>query len=225
MRLLLASTSPRRQALIKLLGLPWEVRVAPVDESSVDHADPATNAIQTALLKASALVKQLKGEESQQETGKTIIVAADTIVTLDGCVLNKPASPEEARRMLMMLRGRVHQVHSGLAIILLPGEKSLTDVATINVPMRTYDDLEIESYVATGDPLDKAGAYAIQHPGFKPVSGLSDCYAAVVGLPLCHLARNLMHLGILPIADVPANCQDFHEYQCPVYSEILSGNM
>jgi septum formation protein len=90
--------------------------------------------------------------------------------------------------------------------------------------MRRYSPAEVERYVASGDPLDKAGAYAIQHPGFRPVSGLSDCYAAVVGLPLCHLARALGRLGVQVPGDVAGLCQAHHRYHCPVFEEILRGS-
>ena len=87
--------------------------------------------------------------------------------------------------------------------------------------MRAYSDEEIQSYVATGDPLDKAGAYAIQHPEFHPVAHMDGCYASVMGLPLCHVVKLMRRMGIHPNADVPINCQKLLEYDCPVYRDIL----
>ena len=87
--------------------------------------------------------------------------------------------------------------------------------------MRNYSSTEIEDYVATGDPLDKAGSYAIQHPDFQPVKDLAGCYATVVGLPLCHLVRSLGRLGVKASGEVPSSCQEYHEYQCPVFKQIL----
>ena len=97
----------------------------------------------------------------------------------------------------------------------------MTDVCVTDVPMRAYSDEEIEAYVATGDPLDKAGAYAIQHADFNPVIDMKGCYASVMGLPLCHVTRLLRQMEVATGADVPANCQSFLSYACPVFAEIL----
>jgi len=214
MELILASASPRRQELIPFLGLPWRVMVARVDEESVSHPDPALDVIATARLKAAEVV-------SRAPAG-ALVIAADTTVVLDGLRLNKPADPEEAREMLRRLRGRTHHVHTGIVVVDKDRDRWISDVATVEVPMRDYSPSEIDAYVASGDPLDKAGAYAIQHPGFHPVTQLSDCYAAVVGLPLCHLARALRHLGPPVNGDVAARCQEHHRYPCPVFERILN---
>jgi MAF protein len=213
MTLILASGSPRRQELIQLLGQPWQVIVADVDESSIDHPDPAVNVIQTAQLKAEAV--------SLLAPANAVIIAADTIVVLDNQVLGKPAGEEEARTMLRQLRGRNHQVFTGLTIINKASGQTVTDAAAIDVPMRDYSDQEIESYIATGDPLDKAGSYAIQHPGFQPVTDFSGCFAGVVGLPLCHLVRSLRKCDIAIEMDIAAVCQAHHRYDCPVFETIL----
>jgi len=99
----------------------------------------------------------------------------------------------------------------------------LTDVCVTDVPMRNYSDEEIHAYVATGDPLDKAGAYAIQHADFNPVIDMQGCYASVMGLPLCHVTRLLREMDIEPGADLPANCQSFLNYACPAFARILRG--
>ncbi len=213
MALILASGSPRRQELIQLLGLPWQVIVADVDESSVDHPDPAINVILTAQLKAEAV--------SSLAPADGIIIAADTIVVLDGQVLGKPPGEAAARIMLQKLRGRTHQVFTGLTIINKITKQIVTDVAAIDVPMRDYSDREIEAYIATGDPFDKAGAYAIQHLGFHPVADFSGCFAGVVGLPLCHLVRSLRKSGVTVQIDIANVCQRHNNYQCPVFEDIL----
>lgn len=210
--LVLASSSPRRHRLIQLVKMPYRIQAADVDESSVDHSDPAMNVAQTASLK-SAYVSKRSGLNK-------VIIGADTTVALDGRMLNKPANELEAKEMLMALRGRTHQVHTGISLVDNATGRSVVDVCTVDVPMRRYDAFEVDAYISTGDPLDKAGAYAIQHPDFQPVEGLSGCFAAVVGLPLCHLVRSLRHLGTTVDADVPAACQKHHDYQCDVFESI-----
>ena len=125
--------------------------------------------------------------------------------------------------MLQRLRGHRHQVYTAIALLRLADQKLVTDLCSTPVPMRSYSDAEIEAYVTSGDPLDKAGAYAIQHPGFHPVEALAGCYASVMGLPLCHLVRSLRRLGITPPGDVPVACQTSLNYVCPVYQTILTG--
>lgn len=101
------------------------------------------------------------------------------------------------------------------------GQRLRSDLCVTDVPMRAYSEQEISAYVRTGDPLDKAGAYAIQHPGFQPVAAMAGCYASVMGLPLCHLTRLLREFDLQPRTDLPAGCQAFLQYDCPVYSSIL----
>lgn len=186
---------------------------ADVDESSIDHPDPAINVVQTAQLKAEAVCPLVPDD--------AVIVAADTIVVLDNELLGKPAGKAQAKEMLRKLRGRTHQVFTGLTIINKVTGQRVTDVAAIDVPMRHYSDEEIEAYTATGDPLDKAGSYAIQHPGFQPVIDFSGCFAGVVGLPLCHLVRALRKCGVSTAVDIAAVCQTYHHYDCPVFKAIL----
>jgi predicted house-cleaning NTP pyrophosphatase (Maf/HAM1 superfamily) len=125
--------------------------------------------------------------------------------------------------MLQQLRGHAHQVHTGIAVLDPASGRLLSDVCTTDVPMREYDDGEIDEYVRSGDPFDKAGAYAIQHAGFRPVQGLHGCYASVMGLPLCHLLRLLTRLEVEPQSDLPSRCQTHLKYTCPVSSAILRG--
>lgn len=200
--------------MIRLLGLPFELLPADVDEDQVTDPDPAINVVQTAWLKLRAV--------SVAISEPAIIVAADTTVSIDGQMLNKPHDPEDARRMLRLLRGRTHQVHTGLALLDTAGNRSVDDLVTIDVPMRAYSDGEIDAYVASGDPLDKAGAYAIQHAWFQPVASMSGCYAGVVGLPLCHLARSLRALGVHIPVQIATQCQAHFDYQCPIHERVLS---
>ena len=138
-------------------------------------------------------------------------------------ILGKPKDPADAVQMLKNLRGRKHQVYTGLAAIKLSSGQMLTDLCVTEVPMRNYTDTEIEAYVQTGDPLDKAGAYAIQDTRFQPVENMKGCFASVMGLPLCHLVRVLAKMGITPNLDVPTNCQTYLKYSCPVSADILRG--
>jgi septum formation protein len=213
MILILASASPRRQELMPLLGHPWVVIVANVDETSISHPDPAQEVVQTAQLKATAVATDFPGN--------AVIIAADTMVVLDDQKLNKPIDKEDAKRMLKTLRGRTHQVHTGVVVLNTQTGQTVTDVATIDVPMRDYCQAEIDAYVDTGDPLDKAGSYAIQHPEFRPVTELTGCFSGVVGMPLCHLTKALRKIGVDISVDVPGACQSHHRYICPIYSEIL----
>lgn len=213
--LILASASPRRRALIQLFGLSTTIWTADVDESQIDHPDPARNAMETALLKAEAVAAQVHEA--------ALVIGADTIVALGGEMLGKPRDSAEAHHMLHRLCGRTHQVHTGIAVIDAATDRRYLDVATVDVPMRAYSPAEVAAYVASGDPLDKAGAYAIQHPEFQPVLTLSGCYAGVVGLPLCHLGRALRHFGAPIDQEIAQRCQAYHTYTCPIWSQVWAG--
>jgi septum formation protein len=213
--LLLASNSPRRRQLLGLTGWTFSVKPAEVDETPQLGELPGTYVTRLAADKARAA--------GSLASPGTLIIGADTTVADGNLILGKPADAAEARDMLSRLRGRIHQVYTALAIYEVETEWLETDLCVTRVPMRDYSDLEIEQYIATGDPLDKAGAYAIQHPGFHPVVGLRGCYACVVGLPLCHLQRSLSKFGVVPFEDVPQACQAALSYECPVFSQILRG--
>ncbi len=211
--LLLASSSPRRRELLSLIGLPFDTLSADIDETP-RLGEPAHEYVVR-------LAESKARRVAEQTTSAQVIVAADTVVVDGKVFLGKPADRLEAKRMLRQLRGRVHQVYTGIAVWSMADQRRAFDVCMTDVPMRWYSDEEIEAYVASGDPLDKAGAYAIQHPGFRPVERLSGCYAGVMGLPLCHLTRQLRQMGVIPPVDVPAACQSFLGYVCPVYQQIL----
>jgi septum formation protein len=201
--LILASASPRRQALIRLLGYLTVVHVPDVDEDSIVDPDPALNVVETARLKAEAIAATV--------TGDAIIVAADTTVALGQEMLNKPADPADAGLMLQRLRGRTHQVHTGIVVVSLPDQRTATAVSSTDVTMRTYSDAEIDAYVRSGDPLDKAGAYAIQNSAFRPVASLAGCFTGVMGLSLCRLCQALQALGV----PAPLDVADHDTTHCP----------
>jgi MAF protein len=136
-------------------------------------------------------------------------------------ILGKPVDRRDAKRILRQLRGHIHQVYSAVAVLRAADGQLWTDVCQTDVPMRIYLDEEIESYVASGDPMDKAGAYAIQHRKFCPVENIQGCYANVVGLPLCHLTRVMRKMNIHPMNDIPDKCQTMLHYECSVYESYL----
>lgn len=214
MRLVLASASPRRRALLHLFGLSFDIVAADVDEDSAETADAAESARVIALLKAQTV--------AATTPDGALVIGSDTHVAVDGVSLGKPRDSADARAMLRLLRGRVHQVHTGIAVIDTTTSATWTDVATIDVPMRNYSDAEIDAYIAGGDPFDKAGGYGIQHPDFQPVARLHGCFAGVMGLPLCHLARILRRCGVTWPADIAATCQMYNQFECPVFESILS---
>jgi MAF protein len=159
-----------------VLASPFELRVAQVDESPLPGERPEPHVRRLALAKAGAIAA------GRAEPG--LVIGADTIVVFEGQVLGKPKSPEAARETLLRLRGRRHEVVTGLAMVDCGSGQSRVATATTGVWMRPYSEAEIEAYVASGDPMDKAGAYAIQHTGFRPVARLEGSETNVIGLPL-----------------------------------------
>jgi MAF protein len=212
--IVLASGSPRRRELMALLGLDYRVMAADVDERAGAAETPADLAGRLSRAKALAVAGSV-------ECG--VIIAADTIVVLDGAILGKPAGPDEARRMLRALRGRPHLVLTAIALARRPDGALLSAVVETPVTMRPYRDAEIEAYVASGDPLDKAGAYAIQHSGFNPAARIEGCYANVVGFPLCHVYRALRRLGVDAAGRPVAGCRAATGYACAYYPHVLDG--
>ena len=207
--IILASASPRRRELFALLGLPFRAGKAEVDESSHPRESPQEMAARLALSKARAVAGLYQ----------VPVVGCDTVVTIGGESLGKPLDAEEARRMLASLRGRTHTVYTGIAVVGKGHE--VVQVVETPVTMRDYTNQELGAYIASGDPLDKAGAYGIQHPTFRPVASWEGCYANVMGLPLCHLARALGAWSITPPADVPTACQAHTGQPCRAFRTIL----
>lgn len=214
-KILLASNSPRRRELMGLGAWTFTVSVSGVDETQRPGEPPGDYVLRLAEDKARAALSHASPAD--------VILAADTTVVDGATLLGKPADAAEATLMLRQLRGRVHQVYTGLALIHVSTGRMLRDLCVTDVPMRDYSDGEIDRYVRSGDPLDKAGAYAIQHDQFHPVSGLAGCYASVMGLPLCHLLRLLAQLNPVQDRDLPSRCQAYLNYRCPVSEAILRG--
>ena len=209
--LILASNSPRRSELLGLFSLPFCVIPADIDEDQRAGEPPLAYVQRMAYQKALAIAGEHTG----------LVIAADTIVVDEGALLGKPQSQSEARWMLAQLRGRVHQVHTHIAIVDPNTGHSSDAVCSTDVPMRAYSDVEIDAYITTGDPMDKAGAYGIQNGDFHPVEELQGCFASVMGLPLCHLAVGLRLFGMEVMDGLPERCQAFLGYECPVFSAIL----
>lgn len=219
---ILASNSPRRKELLRLTGLGYRIAPANVDETPNPGEPADAYVLRMAEEKACAAAEVVA---TSQNEGREWIIAADTTVADEGQILGKPQDTLEAFAMLSQLRGREHQVHTAVAVYRRDTHQLETALATTQVPMRNYSDEEIHAYIATGDPFDKAGSYAIQHPGFHPANRLTGCYANVVGLPLCHLERVLRILGFTPTADIPAACQSTLGYTCTVYPQVQKGEL
>lgn len=201
--LILASGSPRRRALLAALGLTFAVDSADVDETPLPGESPGALVCRLCRAKAEAVALRHPG---------AVVLAADTVVALQGTLLGKPADSEEAAAILRALRNRTHQVHTAVCVA-RDGELTAR-LCVCDVTMRAYSDAEIAAYVATGDPLDKAGAYAIQHPAFSPVARWEGCYAGIMGLPLRLAADLLRAAGVAVPADVAAACEALSGQRC-----------
>lgn len=199
----LASKSPRRRQLLASLGLDFTVDAPDVDETPLPGEAPDVLVCRLCQAKAEAATERHPGE---------IVLAADTLVVLEGSLLGKPADPLEAVAMLTALRDRVHLVYT--AVCVMNGEVAETRVSATDVKMRRYTDDEIEAYVETGDPLDKAGAYGIQDPQFAPVESWDGCYSAVMGLPMGLAAEMLRAAGIFALDDVVNACEGMTGDRC-----------
>ncbi|WHY18409.1 Maf family protein [Paenibacillus sp. G2S3] len=187
--IILASGSPRRRELLSLLGLPFEVITSEADESTPPDFTPEQIVRSLALRKAEAVVASV-GERN------AVIVGSDTIVVLDNTVLGKPVDELDSKSMLTRLQGRNHKVYTGVACIGLPHGKTIVEHRVTSVTMRAMTEDEIVAYIATGEPADKAGSYAIQGLGSTLVERIEGCYFNVVGLPLSLLGEMLSEFGI-----------------------------
>ena len=214
--LVLASNSPRRRQMMALGGWPFLVMPAEVDESVLPGEASRAYVLRLAEEKARSALERHRGQLLEE----ALLLASDTAVVVDGEILGKPADAAEAEWMLRRLRGRSHEVYTGIVALRVKNGVLLSDVCVTQVPMRPYSDQEIQEYIATGDPFDKAGGYAIQHAGFHPVTSLEGCYANVMGMPLCHLKRMLTIAGVSPQVDIARACQTAIQYDCPVYRYI-----
>lgn len=186
--IVLASGSPRRRELLAALGVTYEVDPADVDETT-DEQDPVRVAEDLALLKARTVAARRPD---------AVVIGSDTVVALDGRLLGKPADADEARAMLRALRGRAHEVVTGVAVIAdgPAGRIERVTHSSTAVTMRDYADAEIEAFITTGSPFDKAGGYASQDPVFAPTARIEGCPCGVVGLPLWALRALLQDAGV-----------------------------
>ena len=187
MKLILASTSLRRAEILRDAGLSFTVVSSALDETPYPGEAPQVLVQRLADAKADLV--------AARSVGPAIVIAADTVVVLDGQVLGKPRSTEDARHMLEQLSGRTHSVHTGVALIRLPDAQRLQFVETTLVHFSRLTADEISRYLATEEPYDKAGAYAIQGRAGRFIPRIEGCYYNVVGLPLEHLLAALRELG------------------------------
>jgi MAF protein len=212
---ILASNSPRRRALLGLFQQPFLVVPADIDETEYTGEAHADYVSRLATTKAQVV--------GQQYPNAGLIIPADTTVADGNEILGKPVDQADASRMLQQLRGRNHQVYTSIALIVPEKGILAQELCLSRVPMRNYSNEEIETYVQTDDPMDKAGAYAIQHRGFHPVEDFQGCFASVMGFPACHLARSLKKIGLMPDLKIDSACQQYLDYDCPIAELVLTG--
>lgn len=196
-RLILASGSPRRRELLEAAGYEFDVIAADVDETPMAYEKPEDYVERLAAHKAAVVAAQLAATDPDG-AAEAVVVGADTIVVLGKDLLGKPVDAQDAKAMLRRLSGRVHHVLTGVAV----QSRELTTAISVEsaVWFRELDDDEIDAYVAGGEPLDKAGAYAIQGDGGAFVDDIEGAWDNIVGLPVSWLAGLLMPVGIRPTA-------------------------
>jgi septum formation protein len=187
--LVLASASPRRRELLAQAGFAFSVRAAEIPEDPHANEDPIAYVTRLAREKAEAVFRQISSEELAPPQ---VVLGADTTVTLDNHILGKPADASDAFRMLRLLSGRTHLVMTGVAVVTPQSAEVAAEVTAVR--FLTLSDREIEDYVATGEPMDKAGAYAIQGRAARWIPRVEGCYFNVVGLPLALVAAMLESL-------------------------------
>ena len=194
--LFLASASPRRRQILTRLGLAFIACAAPVDEDAAQaHYRGPIEGLAEWLAKHKAAAAL-----AMPEAADRLVITADTTVLLNDVVLGKPRNQVHARELLLALRGRMHYVVTGVAVSgSVDGKFQMRSASCITpVLMRAYSEAEIAAYIATGDPMDKAGAYGIQHPSFQPTERIDGCYLNVVGLPRCVLVDLLAEFNVYP---------------------------
>ncbi len=244
--IILASNSPRRKQLLAFGGWPFQVYPVHINEEVLKGEAPDMYVLRLSREKAEAAF--CASTQNFPENG--ILISADTSVVfpLDDenrneamllpefrlledpssssfIILGKPLDEQHAEQILKLLRNRIHQVYTGLTALRIKDGYQQSLVCVTDVPMRDYDDDEIKTYIASGDPFDKAGAYAIQHKDFRPAQQLQGCYANVMGLPVCHLAVLLKKMDERPYADIAPKCLEEFDYSCPISNQILTQGM
>ena len=187
MKLILASSSPRRAEILRNAGIQFSVLSSAVDETAVPGESPQDLVRRLALAKMELV--------AARAVGPAIVIAADTIVALEGAILGKPRTSEDARQMLAKLSGRTHTVVTGVSLIRLPDVERREFIETTQVHFASVSKEEIAKYLSSGEPFDKAGAYAIQGLGGRFIPRIDGCYFNIVGLPLARLCKELTELG------------------------------
>jgi septum formation protein len=188
LHLILASKSPRRQYLLKQAGVSFAVIPSLFDESTIPMSPPETYV---------KLLAEKKAADVSRKYPASWVIGADTIVQIDGDILGKPASKNEARRMIALLSGQTHQVFTGVAIRCESRQKYFSDIFRTDVQFKNLTEDEIEWYIQTDEPFDKAGAYAIQGLGTFLVKRIDGSYTNVVGLPVCEVIEYLISEGVI----------------------------
>ena len=191
MRLVLASTSPRRRQILALLGVPFEVIAPEFEERISAHLPADQEVLGFALGKAQSVATKHPG---------SIVIGSDTMIELSGEKIGKPADREDARRILRALSGKTHRIFTSVALV-DSGERGIMNVETVSVEMRRYTEEEIENYLRSGESDDKAGAYSIQGQGSDLIKSICGDYLAAVGMPLRRIALYLKSRG-LAVADI-----------------------
>lgn len=186
-KLILASASPRRAQILRDAGIAFSVLSSAVDETPIPSETPQELVRRLALAKAELV--------AARAVGPAIVIAADTIVALENAIFGKPRTSDDARQMLEKLSGRTHSVVTGVTLIRLPDAERREFVETTQVHFGSVSPEEIAKYLASGEPFDKAGAYAIQGLGGRFIPRIDGCYFNVVGLPLARLCKELAELG------------------------------
>jgi nucleoside triphosphate pyrophosphatase len=193
MRLILASTSPRRREILALLGLPFEVIDPEFDEVVSEQVSMKDEVLDFAAGKARSVAKKHP---------KSIVIGSDTMISLDGEKIGKPGDIDDARRILRLLAGKIHRIFTSVVILDSVGGPGLQIVETVSVEMRGYTEEEINRYLSLNESLDKAGAYSIQGQGRKLIASIRGDYLAAVGMPLRPIASYLKSRGMAIDLDI-----------------------
>ncbi len=208
-QIVLASGSPRRREFLQQLQLDFIVCTAELDESALPGELPHALSLRLAETKA-----QVVATKVNDPTQRLLVVAADTVVAIDNQSLGKPVDVAEASAMLRILCGRVHQVITAVSVLDTHSQRQLTRVNTTDVLMRHYSVSELAAYVASDDPFDKAGGYAIQHKEFAPVASINGCISSVIGLPLSDLTSLLTQFGVTVECQLSPICEQHTTFRC-----------
>ena len=210
---ILASSSPRRRELFGTLAIPHSIHKPDINETQHTGEAPLDYVYRLSREKASHVAQWLGTSSTVLAADTVVILSADTMgIDGQGVILGKPTDAVDARDMLQRLRGRIHQVCTAMTLLVLSDAREpllLTQITRTDVLMRDYSDAEIDAYIASGDPFDKAGSYAIQHSVFKPVARIDGCYTNVVGLPMCTLHTMLAAIRWPQVEPQPTcDCRD-----------------